>query len=105
MRMALEAFDDHQIDRAQLRQHLGQRRLGLITEFMHNGPAPARHDRYFAGASSALQPGVLARLVDIELVMRMLDGCDLQPALDQHRDYPRDQRRLAGAAPARETDD
>ena len=85
--MALEAFDDHQIDRAELRQHIGKRRLGLLAQFVHDRPAPARHDRDLAGAGLAVQPGILARLVDIEFMVRVLDGRDFEAAPDQHRDH------------------
>ena len=105
MRMALETFDDHQIDRAELRQNVGERRLGLVAKLVHDGPAPAGNDRDFAGAGLPVQPGILARLVGVEVMMRVFDGGDFQAAFDQHRDHAGDQCRLAGAAPARETDD
>ena len=105
MRMALEALDDDEIDRAQLRQNIPKRRLGFLTQFMHDGPTPAGNDRDLAGAGLAVQPRILARLVGIEFMMRVLDGRYFQAALDQHRDHIGDQRCLAGAAPARETDD
>jgi hypothetical protein len=42
----------------------------------------ARSVRYHGKLAGApVQPGILARLVDIEIVMRVLDGCDFQPAL------------------------
>ena len=84
MRMALEAFDDHKIDRADFRKHVGERRLGLRAQFVHQSPAPARDDRNLGGAGRAVQQGILAGLVDIELMMRVLDGRDLEPAPHQH---------------------
>ncbi len=104
MRVAFEALDDHQIDRAELRQYLHQRRLGFAAELVHDRPAPARDDGDFARAGLAVQPGILARLIEIELMMRMFDGRDFQAALDQHRDHAGDQCRLAGTAPARKPD-
>ena len=87
MRVALEPFDDHQIDRAELLQNIAKRRLGLVTQFVDHRPAPARDDRDLAGAGLPVQPGILARLVDVEFVVRVLDGRDLQPAPHQHRDH------------------
>src|SRR6516165_3508400 len=52
-----------------------------------------------------MQPGILAWLVGVELMMGMLDGRQFQAAFDQHRDHLGDQRGLAGAAPACEADD
>ena len=48
---------------------------------------------------------VLAGLVDVELVMRVLEGRHREPARDQARDHLGEERGLAGAAPAREADD
>ena len=104
MGVAFEAFDDHQIHRAQLCQYLHERRLGFAAKLMHDRPAPAGNDRDFARAGLPMQPGILARLVEIEFMMRVLDGRDFQAARDQHRDHAGDQCRLAGAAPARKTD-
>jgi len=47
---------------------------------------------------------VLARLVDVERVVGVLDERDLQPARDEKRDQLLDQRRLAAARPARESE-
>src|ERR1051325_1246049 len=47
-----------------------------------------------------MQPGIPARAVEIERVMRVLDGRDFQAAPDQNRDHLGDEGRLAGAAPA-----
>jgi tRNA 2-thiouridine synthesizing protein A len=51
-----------------------------------------------------MQPRILARPVEIELVMRVLHRRDLQAATDQNRDHLGDQRGLAGTAPSGETD-
>ncbi len=105
MGVALEPLHHHQIDRAELRQNIRKRRLGLLAQLMDDCPAPARHDRDLAGAGLPVLPRILARLIDVEFMVRVLDGRDLQAAADQHRNHARDQRRLAGTAPARETDD
>jgi hypothetical protein len=48
--------------------------------------------------------GILARLIDIEIVMRVFDRLDAEPTREKRRDELDDQRRLAGAAPARKSD-
>src|SRR6187402_3185883 len=48
-----------------------------------------------------MMPGILAGLVDIEVMMRMFDGRDAQPFADEMRDDLTDEHRLAGAAPSR----
>ena len=105
MGVTLEAFDDHQIDRAQLRQDFHERRFRLVPQLMHEGPAPIGDDGDFAGAGLAVQPRILARPIDIEFVMRMLDGRDLEPAPHQNRNDFGQERRLAGSAPAGEAND
>ena len=47
-------------------------------------------------------PGILARHVDVELVMGVLDHGNAQALFLQLRDRPRQQGGLAGAAPSRE---
>ena len=89
MRVALEPFDDHQIDRTEFLQNIAERRLGFVAQFVDDGPAPARDDRDLAGAGLPMQPGILARLVDVEFVVRMLDGRNLEPAPHQHRNHSR----------------
>src|SRR5215831_4461004 len=104
MRMPLEPLDDHEIDGTQFLKQIIERWLRLPLQFVDNGPAAARYDGDLAGAGAAMQPGILARLVGVELMMRVLDGRKFQAALDQHRDHLGDQRGLAGAAPASEAD-
>src|SRR5260221_11507191 len=49
--------------------------------------------------------GILARLVDVEGVMRMLDEGNAQPARGEARDELLDERGLAAARPASEAED
>src|SRR5579871_1572740 len=51
-----------------------------------------------------MTPGILARHVDVEFVMRMLDHGDAQPLLPQQRDHPCQKGGLAGTAPPRKAD-
>ena len=48
---------------------------------------------------------VLARLVDVESVMRVLDRGHAQAARGQKRDHAHEQRGLARSAPAGDADD
>ena len=73
MRLALVALDQHQIDRRQLGQQLAQRRLRLAAQFMHQRPARRRADQHFGRAGHAVAMGILARLVEVEAVMRVLE--------------------------------
>src|SRR5690349_24289518 len=86
MAMTLEPFDDDEIDGSQLQQHVTERRLRFVFELVDDGPAPARYHRDLGGAGAAMQPGILARLVGIEFMMRVLDRRNFEAALDQHRD-------------------
>jgi len=105
MGVALKTLDDHQIDRGELRQDFGERQLGCLTQLVNDRPAPARGDCDLARAGLAVQPRILARMVDVEVMVGVLDGRDLEAAPDQRRNDPRDQRRLAGSAPAGKADD
>ena len=74
MSVAFEAFDDHQIGRAQLRQKHLERRLRLVAQLVNDGPSPARCHHDLGSAGFAMLPGVLAGPVDIERVVRVFDG-------------------------------
>ena len=50
-------------------------------------------------------PAILAGLVDVEGVMGVLEGRDLEPPRHEAWDHPGEERGLAGAAPAGEADD
>src|SRR5687767_13087389 len=49
--------------------------------------------------------GVLARMVDVEGVVRMLDERYAQPALHKARDQLLDERRFAASGPPRKAED
>src|SRR6185437_10261301 len=67
---------------------------------VHERPARPRGDHDFAGARRAMQPAVLAGLVDIEGMMRVLHGGDGEAQARQLGQQAGQQRRLAAAAPA-----
>src|SRR5437762_1664911 len=72
---------------------------------VHQRPAAGRGNENLGRARLAMAIGILARLVDVESVMGMLHGGDAQAAAHKLGEQTRNQRRLAAAAPARETDD
>ena len=78
MRLALEAFDDDEIDRRHLCQQFRQPRLAGAAQFMHQRPAPGRGHQHLGRAGLPMHPGILAGHVDIEFVMGMLDDGDAQ---------------------------
>ncbi len=85
MRLALVAFDDHEIDRRQLVEQVGERRLGRAPQLMHQRPAIGGADQDFGGAGHAVAMQILAGLIHVEGMMRVLEGGDLQPALREPR--------------------
>src|SRR2546421_11079068 len=72
---------------------------------MDEGPAHGRGDQHLSAAGLPMPPRVLARLVDIEAVMRMLDERNGQAARREPRHQPFDERRLAAAGPAGESEE
>ena len=101
---ALVALDDDEIARIEPGQHLCQLRLRPAVKLGDHGPAFARHHRHLRGAGAPMPCTVRLRLVDLERMVGMLDGRDLQAAPRQLRDQPRDQCRLAGLLPAGDAD-
>ena len=104
VQLALETLDDDEIGRRHFFEQLRQSRLGGAAQFVHQRPAPGRGDQHLGGAGLAMHPGVLARHVDIELVMGVLDHGDAQAFFEQMRDDALQERGLAGAAPSCEPD-
>src|SRR5207249_1247211 len=105
MRRALVALDHHQVDRRKLLQERAERRLRLVAQFVHQRPAPLRADEDLGRPGDAMAVGILARLIHIEIMVRVFERRHREPARHDARDRPREQRRLAGTTPAREADD
>ena len=99
-----ETFDDDEVDGREVRHELGQRRLALVAELVHESPAPRARDEHLARARETMRVRVLAGLIDVEVVMRVLQRRDRTTARDQHREDLGEQRGLAAAAPPREAD-
>jgi hypothetical protein len=81
-------------------QEIGEARLFLVPQLVHQRPAAAGGDEHLAGARLAMGVGILARLVDIEGVVGVLDGGDGEPPPGEDGDDAREQGRLARPAPA-----
>src|SRR5262245_26261782 len=105
MRLALIALHQHEIDRAELVEQRFEGELGVSTQLVHERPTVGRADQHLARPRHPVGMGVLARLVDVEGVMGMLEGRYLEPAGDDTWDYLGEERGLARAAPAGEADD
>ena len=69
---------------------------------MHQGPSLAGGHQHFGGARLPVHPGILARHVDIETMVGVLDDGNAKALLEKMRDNTRQQRGLAGAAPSRQ---
>ncbi len=94
-RLILETFDQHQIAGREAGQVFVERGFRLITQFMQQRPALRAGEHHLAGPGFAVTVGVLARPVDVEAVVRVLDDRNLQAARGQPWNQLFDQRRLA----------
>ncbi len=103
--VALEAFDQHQIDRRHLGDQVGHVPFRLLAQFVQDRPAPGRRDDHLGGAGDAVHEGILAGLVQIEAMMGVLERGHPHPPRQQARNELGDQCGFAGAAPAGEADD
>src|SRR5512146_2114893 len=102
---ALVALDEHEIDRAHAAQHLVHPRLGCAAQLMHQRPAPIARHHHFTRTGLAVPPGILARLIDVEIVMRVLERRDADAALHERRHQARDQSGFAASAPSCKSED
>src|SRR5436190_9187935 len=103
-RRVLEAFHDDQVACRKAGELRVERRLRRAAQLMHQHPAARRGHQHFGGAGVAVPVGVLARLVDVEAVVRVLDERDAQPRTGEARDQLLDERRFAAARPAGEAE-
>src|SRR6267378_5849082 len=103
-RRVLETLDDHDVARREARELRVERGLGGAAQLVHQHPAARGRDEHFRGAGVAVAVGVLARLVDVERVVRVLDERHAQPGAGEARDQLLDERRLAAAGPPGETE-
>jgi hypothetical protein len=88
-----------------LGNRLLQRQFRTTAQFVLQRPAIGRGDEHFAAAGLTMPPGILARIVDIEFVMRVLDQRHGQPVCFQAGDHLFHQRGFAASGPAGEAND
>ena len=100
-----EALDQQQIYRGHPRYQFSERRLLIAAQFVLQGPAAPRGDHDLACAGLAVTPRILTRLIEIERVVRVLDGRNRDPASDQLWYQRRHQRCFAAAAPPGNAED
>src|SRR6185437_1048262 len=72
--------------------------LLLMAVLMHQRPAAGGADQHLARAGLAMFVGILARLVDIEAMMRVLHRGNADAAADELGDQPYQEGGLAAAA-------
>ena len=72
-RIALEALDQNQVDLLEQPQKLGQRRLRRSAQFPHQRDPIGGRDQHFLCAGSAMLVRILARLIEVEIVVGVLD--------------------------------
>jgi len=65
-----EALDQNNVGRRQLGDQFGQAGFGRTAQFMDQGEAVGRGDQNLGGSGPAVQPAVLAGLVDVEGTLR-----------------------------------
>src|SRR3989304_26865 len=83
---------------------LAQRVLGLTAQLMHQRPAYIRRHHHFGASGVPMAIRVLARPVDVELVMRVFDERDRHALQDKPWYELLDQRRLATTRPSRKSE-
>ena len=96
-RRVLEALDDHEVARREAGELRVERGLGGAAKLVHQHPAARGRDEHLRGAGVAVAIGVLARLVDVERMVRVLDERHAQPGAGEARDELLDERGLAAA--------
>jgi hypothetical protein len=101
----LEALDQDPVAVGQLGDELVHRRRGSHRVLAHLGEAPVRSDDDLERAGLPVPPGILAFVVDVEIVVRVLDDRDALAGQAQPHDQLLDQGGLAGARITAEADD
>src|ERR1051326_881974 len=104
-RRELEALDDEEVARREALHLLLEPRLVGAAQLVHQHPAPRRGDQDLGRARMAVAVGVLARLIDVERVMSVLDERYAQPAADEARDQLLDEGGFSASGPAGKAED
>ena len=69
----LEALDQHQIARRKLGQRLAEFQFRPPPQLVHDRPAVGRCHQNFAATGVPMAVGILARIIDFELMVGVLD--------------------------------
>src|SRR5690606_32271597 len=99
------AIDQHEIDGIEPGKQFGKRRLGRAAVLGHQRPAPGGGDDHLPRAGLPVAVAVAARLVDVEIPVRMLAGRDREAAAGDFGHQPLDEGGLAGILPAGDAED
>src|SRR5262245_61235406 len=81
--LALLAFDQHQIARADIAENIRKRHFRRVADLAHQGEASRRRKRNLTGAGLAHPERVAALMVDLETGMGVLDDGDGEAASRQ----------------------
>src|SRR5262249_44896727 len=101
----LETLHQGQITAGQPLERLLEGEFRGAAKLVLHRPTHGRGDQDFLAAGLTVPKRVLARLVEIEFVVRVLDQRHRQPSPGKPGNQLLDERRLAAARPARETED
>ena len=82
----------------------GRQVVRFIAQFMHQHPALIGDQHHLGGTGFTMAPGILARPIDIETMMRMLDDRDAQAPGRELRQQVFNQGRLARTGPANDSE-
>src|SRR6266567_3914536 len=104
MRLAFVAFDQHEIDRAELREQNRQRWLGFGAQLVNERPTLGRTDQNLGRSDYPMGVRILAGLVDVEGVVGVLERRHSKTTRNDAWDHFGNERGLARAAPAGEAD-
>ena len=102
--IALEALDQDKVDVLEQPQKFGQRRLRRSAQFPHQRDPIGGRDQHFFCAGRAMLVGILAGLIEVEIVVGVFDRRNAEAAAIQFRNEPDDERSLARSAPSGEAD-
>ena len=103
-RIALEAFDQDKVDGLEQPQEFGQRWLRRSAQFPHQSDPIGGRDQHVFCARGAMLVRILARLIKVEIVVRVFDRRNAEAAAVQFRNEPDNERGLARSAPSGEAD-
>lgn len=100
MRAVLVAFNEHKVDVTQMRQQLAELRFSGVAQLTDVCPAATGRDDYLFGAGFAVLMTVFTRVINIEIVMCVFNGCHTHTTTPQLFNEFDHKRGLAGVLEA-----